>query len=414
MSRVWEGLKTALIILLFCSAMYLAVSLIGELTSGQSLSHRIGTALGWIPAELPYTQRSEHYAAAAMPLTISMTSELGRGSTQGDVARTAELYNALSRHLGEALANASMPIALEAADWRAKFSGESATLLYAGDIPLESLAHWLGAAPSEALEGLRADNLTLCVDGNQVVLLLRTEHWLCLGTGIAPEGLRQVLALCRPDGSVFAMEDEHYARIDPLSLITVSTSLPVVEASNPLADGDRIDAAATLLGLNPYRDTAYTSANGTITITGSSGRLKVTSAGVLDYTASSEAASAATDDTALIESARGLLAQLSQDLLGDASLHLSGLSREDSTLHIYFDYVLEGYPIRQSGGSAAEVIYEAGRLRSLRWNARCYTATDETQSLLSARQAAAIVAEGAQLKAAYVDAGGSVACGWLE
>ena len=87
--RVWEGVKTLLIVLLLSSALYLAISLIGELVSGQSLNDRIGKALGWVPAELPYSQRSEGYSAAAMPLTVSMTGELGRGSTQGDPERTA-------------------------------------------------------------------------------------------------------------------------------------------------------------------------------------------------------------------------------------------------------------------------------------------------------------------------------------
>ncbi len=416
MSRLWESIKTLLIVVLFCSAMYLAVSLIGQLVSGQSLSQRIATAMGWVPPELPYTQRSEHYTAAAMPMTITMTGGLGRGSSQGSPAHTAELYDALSRHLGEALANAGMPVALEEQDWQTLLSGESATLLYAGTIPLESLAHWLGAEPSAALAGLSADQVTLCVDGKQVSLLLRTEHWLCLGTGIDPAGLRQTLEQCRPDGSLFAMESESYARIDPMSLITVSTELPLAETENPLADGDRIDAAATLLGLNPYRDTAYTSANGTVTITGGTGRLQVTSGGVLDYSASADSAFAAsgTDDTVLIESARAILSRLAQDRLGDASLELYGLEREGDAVRIQFEYVLSGYPVRQSQGVAAEVVYRGASLQSLRWTARRYTLTGETQMLLSARLAVAIVGEGVRLQAAYTDTGSGLECGWLE
>lgn len=414
--RIWEGAKTLLIVLLLCSAVYLAVSLIGQLVSGQSLGTRLGKTLGWIPAELPYSQRSENYTAAAMPLTISMTGELGRGSTQGDPERTAALYDALSRQLGEALANAGMPVALEADEWQRLLSGESATLLYAGQIPLESLAYWLGASPAHALEGLTAEHLTLCVDGNQVSLLLQTEHWLCLGTGIDPEGLRQVLDLCRPDGSVFAMEDESYARIAPMSLITVNTTMSLAEGSNALADGDRIDAAATLLGLNPYRDTAYTSAAGTVTITGSTGKLQVTSGGVLDYTASAENIHIAANrnDTGIIEFARVLLAQLSEESDSDAELQLSALLRDGSMVKVQFDYVLNGYPLRQQQAPAAELIFRDGKLHSLRWTARSYRNTGESLSLLSARQAAHIITEHSRLEAAYIDTGSELVCGWLE
>lgn len=416
MSRVWESVKTVLIVLLLCLAILLAASLISELVSGQSLSTRLGKALGWIPSEPSYSQRSESYTAAAMPLTISMTGELGRGSTQGDPDRTAALYTALSRQLGEALANAETPGVLEQDAWQRLLSGESATLLYAGAIPLESLAHWLGATPSRALAGLSVEHLTLCVDGEQISLLLHTDRWLRLRTGCDPEGLRHALEQRRPDGSIFALEDGRYERIDPMSLITVSTVMPTVESHNSLADGDSIDAAATLLGLNPYRDTAYTSASGTVTITGGAGRLQVTSAGVLDYTASSEASrtAAGQDDTAIIEVARLLITELSDGLTGDAALQLSGLVRDGSTVTVRFDYVLGGYPIWQSQGAAAELVYQDGTLHSLRWIARRYLRGEESQSLLSARQAASIITEHSRLQAAYIDTGSKLVCGWLE
>lgn len=416
LSRLWESFKSLLIVLLLCSALYLAVSLIGQLVSGQSLNQRISAAMGWTPSELPYTQRSEHYTAAAMPLTVSLSTSLGRGSSYGDPERTAELYDLLSRWLGEALANASMPVALEKTDWQQLLSGESTTLLYAGEIPLESLAHWLGATPSNALDGLTAREITLCIDGNQLSLLLHTEHWLCLGTGLDPSGLQQVLELCRPDGSFFAIESAEYDHIDPMSLLTVSTILPLATTENPLSDGDRIDAAATLLGLNPYRDTTYTSSSGTVTITGAAGRMQVTSNGMLDFTVSADNGFTASDaeDSTLIESARALLNQLGQEQLGDATLELYRLEHEGDTVRIQFEYVLRGYPIQQNQGPAAELVYRGNQLQSLRWIARRYTTTGETQSLLSSRLAAAIIRPDSLLQAVYIDNGSALLCGWLS
>jgi len=170
------------------------------------------------------------------------------------------------------------------------------------------------------------------------------------------------------------------------------------------------------LGLNPYRDTAYTSAAGTVTITGGSGRLKVTSGGSLEFIASAENTTAASgrDDTSLIESARLLLAQLSEGLTGEASLQLQALVRDGSTVTLQFDYMLNGYPVWQSQGAAAEVVYRDGHLYALRWTARSYSTTEESQSLLSARQAASIITEHSRLQAAYIDTGSELVCGWLE
>ena len=57
----------------------------------------------------------ETIPAAAAPLAISMTGENGRGSTVGEPERTAQLYDTLTRQLGEAL---GIPGALGVADAR--------------------------------------------------------------------------------------------------------------------------------------------------------------------------------------------------------------------------------------------------------------------------------------------------------
>lgn len=411
--RVWEAVKTALIVLLLCSLVLMSMALLSELVTGRSLPRRLGEALGWIEQELPYTQTGETYPAAATPLAISMTGEMGRGSTVGDPARTAQLYESLSRQLGEALATASMPVAMEQTLWQELLCGESVSFLYPGQIPLESLSRWLGALPAEGLSGLSAEHLTLCVDGEQVSLLLpRGEDRLCLSTAVSTEYLRQALEECRPDGSFFALEDEALARVDPLSLVTLRTALPQAVSENPLADGDRINAAATLLGLNPYRDTAYTGADGTVSFTSGTGRLRVTTGGVLTWQAVLDGTeqSVGIGTTAIVDAARQLLAELADS--GDASLQLNRVSRDGQTVTVRFDYVLGGYPVWQSEGSAAELVYVNGVLRELRWTARRYTLTGETATLLPARQAAAIVSEGARLQPVYMDSGSGLVCGW--
>lgn len=411
--RVWETVKTVLIVLLLCTLAIQSVALISELVTGQSLPRRLGMMLGWIEPEPEYVQTGESIPAAAQPLAISMTGSNGRGSTAGDVQRTAELYESMSRQLGEALATARMPVALEEQSWRSLLSGESVSFLFPGEIPLNALAKWLGAQAAESLTDVASSVLTLCVDGQQVSLLLRTDYWMCFGTGVSTEQLRQSLEQCRPDGSLFAMEDESMQRIDPLSLLMVRTEMPGAVSENALSDADRINAAAAQLGLNPYRDTAYTSADGTVSFTTGSGRLQITATGVLQYTpAVEDRLTTEDDDIAIIESARLLLGQLSEELIGDASLQLRALERDGRRVTVRFDYVLSGYSVWQSDGAAAELVYEWGALTELTWAARCYTRTEQTEVLLPARQAVAIVSEGTRLEPIYLDGGSGLRSGW--
>jgi len=298
---------------------------------------------------------------------------------------------------------------------QALLCGESVSFLYPGRIPLESLAQWLGAEPETALRGLSARWVSLCADDTGVALLVQDDETrLCLGTAISPEHLRQALESCRPDGSIFAMEDTALSRIDPMSLLTVSTTLRQALCDNPLANGDRIDAAAELLGLNPYSDTAYTSENGTVSFSAGIGRLRVTAGGALTYQTGDDSQPINGGDTALIDAARQLLSRLAADTGGDAALQLCDFVREGQTVRIVFDYVLGGYPVRQSSGHGAELVYQDGCLTELHWLARSYTLTETLQTLLPGRQASAIVTEGTWLMPVYRDGGSGVTCGWPD
>ena len=413
--RITETIKTILILILLLTLVVMSAALVSELVTGRNLSRWAREALGWAEPELAYTEVGGAYPAAATPLAITMAGSNGRGSAVGDPTYTAALYESFGRYLGEALAMASAPVTLKRELWQALLCGESVSFLYPGQIPLESLALWLGAEPTSALSNLSAQWVSLCVDDSRVALLVQEDHtWLCFSTAISPEHLRQALESCRPDGSIFAMEDEVLSRIDPMSLLTVSTALRQTLCDNPLANGDRIDAAAELLGLNPYRDTAYTSEDGTVSFSAGTGRLQVTGGGTLTYQAAEAAQVIPGGDPALIDAARQLLMQLSDGLTGDASLQLSGFVRDGQTVRILFDYVLDGYAVRQSSGHGAEFVYENGSMRELRWQARRYTLTESLQTLLPGRQASAIVTEGTRLMPIYRDSGSGVTCGWPD
>ena len=123
--RITEAVKTVLILILLLTLVVMSAALISELVTGRSLLRWAGETLGWEKPELAYTEADSAYPAAAAPLVITMTGSNGRGSTLGDPDATAAQYETLSRYLGEALATAAAPVAVEETLWQALLCGES-------------------------------------------------------------------------------------------------------------------------------------------------------------------------------------------------------------------------------------------------------------------------------------------------
>ena len=115
--------------------------------------------------------------------------------------------------------------------------------------------------------------------------------------------------------------------------------------------------------------------------------------------------------------AQRLVSVLLQDLLGDASVYLSGVSARDGGAEITFDLMADGTPIRFSDGApAVSVTVEDRSVTAFTCRARSYTRSENAALLLPFAQAAAIarVWDGAELIVAYVDTGaGTVEPVWI-
>ncbi|MDD3164906.1 MAG: hypothetical protein PHS97_03515, partial [Oscillospiraceae bacterium] len=120
-------------------------------------------------------------------------------------------------------------------------------------------------------------------------------------------------------------------------------------------------------------------------------------------------------DAAMIEAADRLLLSITQNVTGDARLYFTGIDAAADTTTVYFDYVLDGRPVRTAAGHGASVTYTGGYLCALSVYARTYTLTDQSVSALPPLQAAALLPRGANLQLTYADVGaGALQYGWAN
>ena len=207
--------------------------------------------------------------------------------------------------------------------------------------------------------------------------------------------------------------------MDPRSLIGGETPrLYGATSANP-CDARTITPLAAELGFNPYGDASYTDAEGNSFFSETGASLRITADGrlllsveepLLRFTAASAEASA------VIETARALLAQLTDGLTGSARLYLTELAETEEETVCTFDYVLDGVPVMQKNGAHAAVArFTGGALTELELLLRSYTPGTQPISLMPAAQAAVIVPEGSWLRILYDDpGGGQLNAGWKK
>ena len=423
--RRWTEIgKDLLIVILVAALLTLTLLALPErtLTSSPLLSAALKPFAGLFgldQAELTYTEKALPGLDAAQPLAVSVRNSAGRYTAQYDFETLDSVYEALGSMLGQALESAQ----LEQTTLQKLYSaiaGISVTFVYPAELPSGVLAEWLGAQAPEAGEAAMLYVLSLQESGAVRLYLCGESCWVG-DTALSGDALTQALDSYRPDGSFFALEDGtgRYDRVDPRSLIGGETPrLYGATSANP-CDARTITPLAAELGFNPYGDASYTDAEGNSFFSETGASLRITADGrlllsveepLLRFTAASAEASA------VIETARALLAQLTDGLTGSARLYLTELAETEEETVCTFDYVLDGVPVMQKNGAHAAVVrFTGGALTELELLLRSYTPGTQPISLMPAAQAAAIVPEGSWLRILYDDpGGGQLNAGWKK
>ncbi len=356
--------------------------------------------------------RQSTVSEAVRPTALSVNTENGRTTWQYSFDASDSGYDSLGRWLGQALGTSGTTQALSDDEWIALLSCTGIYFRYPGSVPLDALADWLGA--DSYFSGIVAQAIVVAVRQDRVLLSWNdsAEYYSCT-TQISAAALTQALQGYGGDGSLFAFEgSEAYPQLSflaPDTLLNPSApSLKNVSVQSSLS----FENTAVTLGFNPYGESGYTAADGTKYFLDSGCRLQISGSHIRYTDTTGRFSAEHNTDTALTEAARALVEKLSAESLGCARLYLTDLVRENETVTLRFDYIINGVRVVLSD-AAATVVFSGTLLTRLDLDLRTFTEGSDNLILFSALQAAALLSEETGLELRYVDTGDeTLQCGW--
>lgn len=390
--RGLERAKTLLIILLACSALYLAtVTLLPGGPRGLWDRLFVRTAEDSVQAGQGGSFRSD----TLQPAALAVTGSEGRYAMLYDQA-DLEGYTQVSPLLAEALSAAGTPQRISSAQWRQALGGPGVYLEYLGSLPLRDMSRWLAGQDNPALGDFTSQRI-----------LVRAEE-LCFydeGRGAAyaaalpvslEDGLATLAQELSPNGGRFAFEETGYARLRPETLLRSSTpEMAVLAADTPIGvteDGAANDALARILrvlSFHPQTNPLYTIPGG-LAINDGGDTLRISSQGVVTFRQSGEEDPRFPVGEHPLDMARTLAEQTVGALCGDARLYLRAVEETDGVTTVTFGYAYLGGAIQVGEeGWCVRLTLENGAVSALTLYPRHYAAQAETTVLLPQEQAAA-------------------------
>ena len=438
--RAIELCKDVLIVVLACSAIYLAGRSQPYLGLGNGIFSTASRLLGMDgAAEEPVAPVQP--ADTVRPVSIAFCTgvDLGEGvpercGLQYDAASVDKAFDdTVRRFLGEALAGAGTPNPVDRDEWEQALQAPGIYCDFLGQIPLSYLATWLGEAGMESTLTGTARRLVLADRGKDSAVLYYINeddglYYACT-TSVQVEGtFTAMLAGRSANGARFAFEaGEEYAGLAPDMLLLAETPSPAVyQGSIPLSLGDS-DQINQLQSLLSFRPAGYQTLDGWVNDT-----LRIGQDGTVSYDARQSdderyAVAMAGNQPDLVQACDTAWALLDSALsVGQNGTEarvclLSVEQGSDGAWEICFGYTLSGALVEVEGSlTAARFLVEEGRISAYEIKLRQYQDTGERTALLPEAQAAAAMGSlgdaGRELALCYFDEGGeapAVQAGWV-
>ncbi len=416
---ILEAGKTLLIVALICSALWLA---------GQSpLFGQLPDALeGTQPGQVGAPELSAQSGSAAMPLRMAVMSEGGCCGVQY-TDQLQELFRQVNPVLGEALATAEAPLAVEQEQWQsALVTAPGVFLDFQTGIPLPVLTHWLSGRSNPKLT-VSVRYLVLSGGEGDVKLYYRSEEdggfYLCSASSVSGDYLKNIAEQTEPNGAIFAYQSDHYHMVTPYTIIDANPPVPrEFSVVNPLKQGEgRLEELLERLSFPVGITTVYDTPEGRRARSGND-TLTISDTGMVVYDGQEERYPLTQSEGALVgavDGARELVWGVLEPWCGQARIYLSRVEvLGQDRWRVCFGYTLDNIPVHVGeSGYAAQVLVEQGTIRSMELQLCSYTPLDSTTLLLPARQAAAILSgKGYQsrgLELCYRQAGEMAKAGWV-
>ncbi len=429
--RTIELLKDGLIVLLICSALWLAAQ-----------TQLLGPFRGLFREERtqasPGQSQSGERVGAALPMAMAVNLPGGEGpelpggqgeryGVQYDQAACEALFRQVAGPLAETLSSAGTPRAVSREEWEQALTASLGIYMdFQGEMPISVLTNWLSGGVSR-LDTV-ARKLVLTVQEEGVALYYRSEedggYYCCQSQVVDAQALAGTLSGMTGNGTFFAFESELYEALEPDTLLPAAAPAPgTYTASNPVTGGQgTLEEIVGDLGFS-LNSTSFYSAGEQVARSGDD-NVRLSDRGVLLYTAGEDSGRYPVADregggalTESVEACRQLAAAALLPRCGEARLYLISALPVPGGWDIDFGYSLNGLPVHLDGGSAASFQVRDGAVVQFVLRFRAYASAGAPSLVLPPRQAAAALAAkglaGEELLLTYTDAGGDIlSAGW--
>lgn len=419
--RLLEWGKTLLILLLTCSAVYLAMR-----------SQLFGQLLGQTGPEQESYSFNTGWDQVVLPLRLAVMTEGGRYAAQYGSGEIGSVFQRVAPLLNEAISSVSSPLQVTRLEWeQALQAAPGAYFDFQGTFPLGVLSGWLSGRENPQLTA-NVRRILLCAGESGVVLYYQDEDnenfYACAADVVNLSHLQSAVEDISANGAFFACQSSDYSGLAPYTLISARTPTPMVyAASNPLSgdDGGRLSALLEDLSFFSGITSIYNTPEGRRARSGND-TLSISNDGVITFhsTDGGERYPIPSSEEnsplfAAVEGARQLVQAALEQRCGAAQLYLSSVQTlEPGCWLVEFYYALDGAPVKLSqGGYAARVTVNQRNIVEFELHLRTYTALEETTPLLPVFNAAAAMEQmgrtGGELQLCYEDVSDTAAAGWV-
>lgn len=412
--RMVERVKSLLIVLLSCSAVYLAVRTQMPVALHSLLPNRT--------AESGSQTTQESRTQAAQPLRMAVTLRGGAESLRYGVQYDQEaqdiLFQQMYSLLVEGLSSAETPAAVDEASWREALNTAPGIYFdWQEPLPFSVLMGWLSVENEQLTGSVR--RLVLTAQDGQAVLYYcgqgeTYDRAVCPMVDVSR--LSEAVAGVKDNGAQFAFEQETFDGLAPYTLLLGENLTPkIYQASNPLEQEDVQDQVRQTLDFSDDSSVSYVTSDEQVIRNGNDTLRLAADGSTVTFTAAADGGSrypvAGSGVYWAVERCRQLAVDTLGGLCGQARIYLMSVEENgEESWQIEFGYLLNGVPVRLGEeGYAARFQVSGGRVNSFTLCFRSYTDSGTTSVVLPQRQAMAAMEakghQGEELLLVYLDTG---------